>query len=47
VIEEDINGFERMLEGVQSVSEGKIMAFLVTEAYGGFTMKRIETKEKR
>ena len=46
--EKVVNGFielERILEGVQSVSEGKTMVLLVAEAYGVFTVKTNETKQ--
>jgi len=44
-----VNGFiliEWILEGFQSVSEGKTIALLVAEAYRGFTVKIGKTKEK-
>jgi len=48
VTEKVVNGFiklEKILEGVQSVLEDKIMVLLVAEAYGGFTVKTGETKQ--
>jgi len=41
VREKVINGFiefERILEAVQSISEGKKMVLLVTKVYEGFTV---------